>query len=234
MGTKPLVFVIIILLFSFWSCLTFTPRGALDFPYSFRDNVADSFRLPQTWSSRGNGLGEPTISILWGWPHDFIYGLGATLGIDFSILFRLLHLLPILVLGVWGMIGLLYYYKINKYGIIVGTLFYFLNTYLILLIDGGQLSLALAYACVPLVFLEFKKSVSGKLRDKLITTLLFFLLGVFDIRFVYLLFILIFLDFTYWLILIPIKTKKPRVRYSLTVCENSLPSNLACPKPRRT
>ncbi len=189
-----------ILLGVFWILVGIGPRAANDFPFGYRDYVKDGFNLPQAWSTRGNGFGEPSISVLWGWPLDFLYGLGAKAGIDFSILFRLLGIVPIFALGLWGIRRLLKHYEINPIGIFVGSLFFLLNTYLILLIDGGQISIALAYSWFPTAFLTVKTSIEKSLKNKIVAGFSVAILAIFDIRFVYLLVILLGIDFVFQLI----------------------------------
>ncbi|OGM31299.1 hypothetical protein A2803_03850 [Candidatus Woesebacteria bacterium RIFCSPHIGHO2_01_FULL_44_21] len=169
------------------------PLVANDFPIVSGEFLRLAFSLPQIWSFRGTGFGMNVVSTLWSWPLDFIYGLGAVFGLNFELLERILGILPIFVVGIWAMSKLLAYYKIGSPGKWVGTLFFLLNTYLLLLVDGGQLSIGLAYAFLPVVFLSVILAVNSGYRKKILSGLAASILAVFDIRFLVILAILVIL-----------------------------------------
>ena len=173
------------------------PRVANDFPLASQGGVKLGFNLPQTWHSRGSGFGEYGVSTLWAWPVDFLYGMGAQLGINFSVLERIIGILPIFIVGVWGMTKLFDHSEIKGWGKYIGILFYLLNTYILLLIDGGQISIALAYAWFPISYLAVLKGISGNLKAKIIAGLSIGILGFLDIRFIYILLILLAIHFLY-------------------------------------
>lgn len=176
----------------FWTFLIPGPRVANDLPFAFPGFVKAGFNIPQTWSDRSSvDLGEFVLHALWAWPLDLTYGAVATLGLNFSILVRLLGVLPIFVLGSWSIFRLLDHFRVGAKGRFIGVLIYLLNTYSLSLIDGGQLSIGLAYVILPFVFLKVIEAVDGGLRSRLIAAISVSLLGVFDIRFLYVLAILL-------------------------------------------
>lgn len=175
----------------------FSPAVANDFPYAFREAVRGGFDFPQVWSRIGSGMGEYRALTLWAWPIDFLYGIGGFIGIDFSILEKALGVIPIFAVGILSILKFLEYYKVGKFGRIVGTFFYLINTYILLIVDGGQFVIGLAYAFMPVVFLSFVKSTGGDWRRKIFAGLSISLLGFFDVRFIYILGIPLFLYFVY-------------------------------------
>ncbi len=195
---KYFLLLALVLIPILWIFLLPGPRAANDFPYAFSDSVKSGFNIPQTWSERSSvNLGEFVLHTLWSWPVDFVYGLGATLGFNFSILERLFGIFPIFILGSWSILRLLDYFGVSDKGKFVGVLIYLLNTYLLSLVDGGQLSIGLAYALMPLVFLTIIKSIDLGSRQRILAGICVFLLGTFDIRFVYILVILLLVYFLY-------------------------------------
>jgi len=193
---KKVLILIFALLLVYGSFLIGGVRVANDFPFVSRENLIEGFSLPQTWSSRtAEGLGEYVVSTLWAWPVDFLYGLGGKLNFSFALIERVLGVGAILMLGVVSMRKLLQSFDIKGWGVFFGTIFYLANTYILLVIDGGQFAIGLAYAWMPMAYLALNKAVKGGLREKILAGLGVSILGFFDIRFIYILFILFGLKF---------------------------------------
>ncbi len=151
--------------------------------------------LPWVWKETAvaDGLGEYYPLSLWSQPIHTIFGFLALVNIPFEIQAKIFGLV-ILTLGFWGVWRLLDKFNINKAGKSAGSIFFLLNSYFILLFDGGQLSLALAYAVLPtVVFYFFKITETGSAADKLQFAIWTLVLSVADIRILYLVFGLIVL-----------------------------------------
>src|SRR3972149_8785300 len=190
--------LIFLLVLVFWKFLLPGVRVANDYPIISSEMAQSSFKLPSLWAERGaEGLGENVISTLWSWPADFLYGVGGKIGLSFSVVERLLGIIPFLLLGGWGINRFLRRNGIEGLANIATSLFYLANSYVILLIDGGQLSIALAYAWFPTAYLAFEDSLNASLKKRVVTALSIWVLGVFDIRFVYILGLLLILRFGY-------------------------------------
>ena len=201
--TKVTIFLFIVLFFVFFRFFIPGPRVANDYPYTYSESLREGFALPSTWLTRvGEGMGEYSILTMWSWPIDLLYGFGAKLGLSFDILERLLGLVLIVLTGAFSINKLLKSYRITAWAASVSSLFYLTTTYLVLLIDGGQFGIALAYAFFPLSFLTIKKAPKGSLKDRLLAGLGVSILGFFDIRFVYVLLMLSFFWFSYEFVLL--------------------------------
>lgn len=132
--------------------------GSHDFPYLFPNQAASLWSLPLAWSAKSHdALGVFSLSTLWTWTYGLLYGLAGRIGLDFSFSIILLGILPVFILGWWSMGKLLSTYQISKPASVVGQLLFIANTYVLLLIDGGQLSLAVAYSLVPLAVVYLTK-----------------------------------------------------------------------------
>ncbi|MCX7928138.1 MAG: hypothetical protein N2558_00445 [Patescibacteria group bacterium] len=167
-------------------------RVANDFPDVAEEVLKTGYDMPRIWTGEYNGFGNYAISTMWAWPMNFLYAFGAQIGLPFSLLYRILGFYLFLFLGIYSFSKLLSLYQISKNGKLVATLFYLANTYIVLLIDGGQYLIALAYAFLPFCFFSFIESQKKSFYKKLLAALSITILGYFDIRFVYVLFLLMF------------------------------------------
>lgn len=122
-----------------------------DAPYFNSGVLKDLFNEPLAWTERGNALGGPNL-VLWLSPLMFIYGLLAKFfSFNNDLLIRILFYFPTLLLALTGPYFLVRKLGLNKIVGFFATVFYVLNTYFLLLVDGGQVGVALAYGMVPWV-----------------------------------------------------------------------------------
>ncbi len=203
MNKKFIFLILLVFIFTFWIFWLPGVRVANDyhlpqntslseqiFPWIFREtNVAD-------------GLGEYTGVTLWSQPMHLVFGSLSKLPFPPGFVTKI-EVFLIFVLGFFSLSKLLDYFKIQKPFSYLGTLFYNLNAFILFLIDGGQVSLALSYAIFPLAFFFFLIQLEKpnlKNRLNLIATLL--AISIFDIRIIYLLFIIcsLYLIFNFFLI----------------------------------
>lgn len=199
-NAKTLLFLTLILVF--WKFFTPGPRAANDFPYVYQENLKEGFSLPSMWYVRGgDGMGEYAGLTLWGWPIDFVVGLLARVGLNFEIIERLFFIIVLLV-GILSITKLMKRCKLGNQAIFVSAFFYLTSTYFILLLDGGQILITLAYAYFPLAYLLAKDGVEGGVKRKIIAGLGVSVLGFLDIRFIYVLSLLLALSFFYEFIFI--------------------------------
>lgn len=198
---KYLCIVIIILFAVFWILWMPGQRAANDYHINLKQAQVSGL-YPWIWKevNAADGLGEYTISTFWSQPLLTLYGLFGFLNISFPIQTRILIILSIL-LGSFSANLLFNYLKISGPGKYIGIFFYLCNTFFLLLIDGGQISLALAYATVPLnLYLYFRSIDQPNLRSRVYFALSLVLISFFDIRFIFLLFLLFLTNLLYILI----------------------------------
>ncbi len=189
--------IFLILIFVFRIFLIPGPRFANDFPFVSRQTLLSNFSFPQTWSSDTGEMGEYAVKTLWAWPLEILYSLGAHLGLSFEVLMRLFGIFPIVILGVYFMDRFLSRQNVSPSGRFVGCLLYVLNSFIILIIDGGQLQIGLSYAIFPWVYQSILDALEGSIRLKVKSGILVSVLGFLDIRFVYVLLVLLFIRFLY-------------------------------------
>lgn len=197
MKIGKLAFFLIIALV-FWRLIAPFPHVANDLHFLYPAGLEANFSLPVTFNDFevGNGLGERTIFSMWFWPVRTTFAILGKLGISFTYLMMILAFIPMLALAALGIYRLLGEYKIGRWGKTAGTLFYLLNTYFLLLVDGGQINLAITYALLPWAFLYTKRAISVlSIKSVLKALLPLWGISIFDPRAILILAILILLKF---------------------------------------
>ncbi len=148
--------VFLILLIIYWIGLVPFFKAAHDLPYSSLSYVLSQLTFPTAWNSNGGVFGQNQIATLWSWPNNIIYSLGAWSGLGFGWLISLIGIFPILIVGYWGMFFYSSKYIKSLTGRAYAGLFFLANSYIVLVIDGGQLLWAMSYSLIPwcLYYLE--------------------------------------------------------------------------------
>src|SRR3989344_1527593 len=109
------LFALLILVLVYWTWWLPGTRVANDFPEVSLSELIDQFDLPHAWNSRGaEGFGQYSVFTLWSWPLTFVSGLLAKFGLNFEVQERVLLVVPILVLGCFGLGKVLSELKLGK------------------------------------------------------------------------------------------------------------------------
>ncbi|MDO8619134.1 MAG: hypothetical protein Q7R49_04310 [Candidatus Daviesbacteria bacterium] len=129
-----------------------------DAPFFYGENLKELFNKPFIWDFRNDNFGTTQNYVLWLNLPTFMYGLINYL-FHFSndILIRLIFYFPATILalvGSWLYIGV---FTKNTFAKLLGSFLYGFNTYFLVVLDGGQLGVALAYGLFPLVIYIFDK-----------------------------------------------------------------------------
>lgn len=188
-----IVTCVIILVFHSW-LLNTNPNLGADLSYDF-EPIYEGFPRPFAWRELvSHGLGTYVVNTLWSYPVQVVFQLFLLFDIPFWLQMKYFALLPILIISAFGIYQLS---KIYKSDWLPAALFYITNTYFLLLIDGGQLQLGLAYALLPLCVYLFKIAVEGQFQRKLLFAVSVWLLGAFDMRIVLLLVVVVGIHFLF-------------------------------------
>lgn len=176
------------LIFHSWITINSICRG--DCVYFFPDNLKSFLTIPLSWNTSpvGSGLGYFALPTLTFAPLHFLLGFFQLFGFRYEIIEKIVFYFPFLIFSSLGMIYLSKSLGLSKIGAFFAALFYLANTYILLVVDGGQVGIALAYSLVPIVFLFFIKGLAGGKRDKILAGLLIGVLIFFDLRVAYLAF----------------------------------------------
>lgn len=178
-----LVVILLIILLVFHKYFLPGPLVFGDAPYFYREGLKELLTFPTAWITRGNSIGGINL-FLWIYPVMFIYGiLGAFLHLNNDLILRILFYLPSLISALTGVYFLTKYLKLSTLVQFFAILIFLVNTYYLLIIDGGQVGIVLAYGLFPLVLLFLLKVVDKlSLKSFLIALLSSFLLTLIDFR----------------------------------------------------
>ncbi len=155
-----------------------------DAPYFYPENLNELFNLPFIWDIRYSNFGAPQGSTLWLYLPTFLYGLlNHYFGFSSEVLIRAVFIIPSSILGFLGGWKFFGFFSKNIYGKFLSAFFYLFNTYYILLIDGGQIGVALAFGLFPWVILSiYNFQKKGSLKNFISAIILFFIITNVDIR----------------------------------------------------
>jgi len=155
--TTLLFFIPTVLIFKNWFFYPFL--SAHDFPYFFRETLFDFPLFPPPWSPTfGIGLGGEIIN----------YGLGIyvyavvslfvnTIGLPWELVYKIFIFGLFIIASVFSISYLLSKVLNNptKLQLLLSSLLFSANTYSLMIVDGGQMGVALAYSLSPLVLAVF-------------------------------------------------------------------------------
>lgn len=175
-----------------------------DAPFLYPETFKNFLNEPLVWESRGRlGVVNDLYFI---YPIMFIYQkLGLLFNLGNDIVIRLIFYIPTLIFAFLGPWLFVRYLKFSSLVGLFTSLVYLLNTYIILIIDGGQVGVALAYSLFPLALLQLHKLLVVKsFAQFFISLALFLLITMADVRFA----IIAFLAFILWVMLEKLTTSK--------------------------
>ena len=137
----------------------FVPGTAVwgDAPYFWPEFIKAFPFEPNAWVGWGNNFGGLNQT-LWLAPLMILYKLlNLAFGFNNDILIRLVFYFPAITLALLTPIFFARSLGLSKTAQFFASFFYVFNTYFLLLIDGGQVGVALAYGLFPLVLLFLRQ-----------------------------------------------------------------------------
>jgi len=132
-----------------------------DAPHFYSEGLRELVGEPLAWTNRGNTLGGVNM-FLWMSPVMAVYGmLYKVFGFGSEQILIVLFYLPSLVLAATGAVFLARHWGLGRWAQVIASLAYALNTYYLLVVDGGVVGLALAYGLFPWVLLSLVSLVKS-------------------------------------------------------------------------
>ena len=160
MNKHSLIYLLLILIPVLFVFSTFFKVHHLawgDAPFFYPEGLTELVSKPLVWTEKGIPFGGMNLA-LWLSPLMIIYGsLNKFLSFNNDLIIRILFYFPSIIFSFFGMYSLTRYLKLSKIAQFFSVLIYLFNTYYLLLIDGGQVGVALAYGIFPLVTLFWRK-----------------------------------------------------------------------------
>lgn len=163
---------------------TFLTGG--DWPVFFKDTISSFSWIPQVWSSvNGNGFGQNVAFVL-GYKTFFTIlakFFTETLGFSWYITEKVIFFIPFWILALSSSYLLSHYFIRKKKYSILSSIIFTTNTYALMLVGGGQMGVAIAYAISPLVLLSLLRLMDNQVfRRFILASLLFGFLLMIDPR----------------------------------------------------
>lgn len=168
----------------FRAFFTSSPLVWGDAPYFYPDNLKELFQKPLIWDFRNDNFGNPQFQVLWLYIPTFLFGLFNKLfGLNSEILIRLIFYFPATVLSIVSSWFFIKNYTKNLAAVFLGSLLYSFNTYFLLLLDGGQIGVALAYGIFPFSVLALQKlNENFNIKNLTLAISIFFMIENIDLR----------------------------------------------------
>jgi hypothetical protein len=176
--------IVLSVIFHYWFFSTRVNLG-FDISYAFLP-FTDKWPLPWSWLNIqvGDGMGGYSIHTLWVYPSQILYQLLLVFNVPFELQMKYFALLPALLIACQGVYLLSKKFDADA---LIACLFYVASTPILMILDGGQLNLAIAYYFFPICFYGFILAVKNSGFYKLVFLGSVFVISYFDIRFVWLL-----------------------------------------------
>lgn len=191
-----ILFLFIILIYHSWFLFGLISAG--DFWYYYPSMYPNFDIAFFAWNfEKGNGFGMNSVLFqgvltIFGLP---ILLLGILLKLPWEIIERIGFFYPFLIIGIFGT----YFFhksifqKSNLW--IITTLVFLFNTYILTVVSGGQMLIAISYALAPVVLYSFIKKIQSdneislmqRVRGIIVNGLLFGLAALIDLRIAYVL-----------------------------------------------
>ncbi len=212
-----LIFLIALTLIVFHSWFTSGTIVGGDLSFRYHESFVSSYLMPYVWKWSNNsgfgGFNAPFLGIHYN--SILINLLGLRLGLSWEILVRITQLFPFLFLSFFSSIYI--FRKVftdNKFWFLAPLIFVF-NSYILMVVGGGQIILALSYAISPLIlyfYTKFLNNLEFNPKNIILGGLLLSVQVMFDLRITY---ITLFAVGIYWIISVFLNRNKNYIFKSL-------------------
>ena len=179
-----LILTILPFIFVFRAFFTNSPLVWGDAPYFYPENLKELLNKPYVWDFRNDNFGAPQYLVLWLYLPTYFFGfLNNLFSLNSETLIRLIFYFPAVVLSLVGSYFFIRQFVDDKKIPLLGSILYTFNTYFLLIIDGGQIGVALAYGVFPFVLIAFKNLIfKFSFKNFIASTFAFGILTNIDLR----------------------------------------------------
>ena len=191
------IVLILLTLIVFRSIFSPGPAVWSDAPYIYPQAGRDFLSEPLVWESRGRfGV---VNDLYWIYPiMTLYYGLISVVGLSNDLVIRVLFYFPAIFFALFSPWKFSKFFGFSNLVSFFSSTVYVLSTYFILVVDGGQIGVALAYGLFPFVLLQLHKlNKEASIKQFSVTLASFMLLTASDARFS----VIAILAFVFWIIL---------------------------------
>ncbi len=193
-----IIILIILLIYKGW--FLFNPLSAGDWGFFYNSSLKEFSVNPSSWNSVFNsGLGGSNLTILglFFYFSSTIYLLFNFFKFDWLVIERIAWFWPFLIISILSSYFLFKKLFSDKFALLSSALFT-LNTYILMIVGGGQMGVAMAYSIAPLALASFIKVTDvilsssrnikyqiSNIKYAIIAGLLLSILVMFDLRIAY-------------------------------------------------
>lgn len=179
-------FLLVISVFKAWFFLN--PISSGDWGFFYNSSLKEFSIISNSWNNVFNsGLGGSNFIILglFFYFSSTIYFLFNFFKFDWLLIERIAWFWPFLIISVFSSYFLFKELFSNRFAVFSSSIYLF-NTYVLMLVGGGQMGVALSYSIAPLVLYSFiKLNENIKLKYSILFGILFGILVMFDLRITY-------------------------------------------------
>lgn len=178
------LFFVIPFLLIYKNVFTSYPTAFGDAPYFYQQKLWENLNEPLIWDYRNSNFGAVQGHLLWLYLINFFAGFSYTyLGISEDLINKVLFYIPTGLASFTSCYIFLKSHSSNKHAIFLGSLFYTFNTYILSVLDGGQVGVALAYTIFPLSIVCLQNLLITKnIKNFIFSLASLFILSNLDIR----------------------------------------------------
>lgn len=155
------IFLLVVLIFKSWFSNGYLSSG--DAPFYYPQNAIQISNFPMLW--KNEGIGYYSLQTYPFFYMSYAVRILSILNIPFPLIERIIWFFPFIIISTFSSI---YLYKILfpiSKCFFLSPLIYLLNSYSLIIIGGGQISIALSYAIAPLIMgLFIKNAQKSSLR----------------------------------------------------------------------
>lgn len=193
-----IIILIILLIYKGW--FLFNPLSAGDWGFFYNSSLKEFSVNPSSWNSVFNsGLGGSNLIILglFFYFSSTIYLLFNFFKFDWLVIERIAWFWPFLIISILSSYFLFKKLFSDKFALLSSFIFLF-NTYILMIVGGGQMGIAMAYSIAPLALASFIKVTDvvlsssrnikyqiSNIKYAIIAGLLLSILVMFDLRIAY-------------------------------------------------
>ena len=160
-----IVFVALMVLLSYKVLFSSASLSAGDAPYLTAWLMKSYIAEPEAWTTVGTSLGGQN-QFLWIAPYMSLISLvGSALGFSSGLMLRVFFYIPGILMSIVGSYFFACRYTKSNTSRLITSLIYSVNTYFLMVVDGGQVGIVLAYGLFPWVIMSLSE-VTNKLSYK--------------------------------------------------------------------
>ncbi len=130
--------------------------------FYFKESYSLYSVYPYAWSTmRDSGLGGTFIPLLWGYASNGVaMGIGNIFGLSWDLVDKVVFYFPFLILSFVSAWFFAQKTLVSKSFALLASFIYTINSYILMIVSGGQVHFALAYAITPIVVYFFLSTIN--------------------------------------------------------------------------